>query len=90
MPLTLLITDVVPNATVAVAYSTTGIGPLITPIGVVALSDPIVIAFAAAADGNGRLEIPLGTLGALLGLPLHLQALDLAAPALTNYFTIIL
>lgn len=88
LPGTLLVAGAAPSAQVAVAYSGTGAGPIPTPLGVVGLSLPIDILFELPADANGRLELPFAAFGAMAGFTLHVQAVDLTTPALTNYFTL--
>lgn len=89
LPATLLVTDMAPNAYMAVAYSMTGTGPFPTPLGNVGLSLPIDILFDAFATPTGRVEIPFAAFGPIAGFTLHTQAVDLTTPALTNFFTIV-
>jgi hypothetical protein len=88
-PTTLLVTDAAPFALIAIGVSGTGAGPVLTPLGVVGLSDPIEIFLQASADAGGRLEIPVAPLAIPAGLTIHTQAVDVTALALTNYFTIV-
>jgi hypothetical protein len=88
-PTTLLMTDALPFAPVAIAYSATGAGPIPTALGVVGLSFPIEIFLETNADASGRVEIPFAPLGPVSGVMLHTQALDALAPALSNYFTVV-
>lgn len=85
----LLVTGALPFSTVFIGLSTAGAGPVPTPLGIVALSDPILVSPALAADAAGAVVLPLGTMPpAITGVVIHAQALDAGAPALTNYFTV--
>jgi hypothetical protein len=87
-PTTMLISNAVSRGGAAIGFSVTGTGPAFTPFGVLGLSDPIELLWQGPTDGNGRVELPLGVLGNVTGLTVHVQALDFLVPALTNYFTI--
>lgn len=89
-PTTMLVTDALPFALIAVAYSVNASGPVFTPFGVLGLASPIEIFLEAFADASGRLELVFPPLGPFTGALLHTQALDALAPALTNYFMILL
>ncbi len=89
-PLDLLVTDATANSLVYIGYSLAGNGPTPTPLGNIALSLPYELLgnMPWPADNTGRVHILVQPLPpAFLGLPIHLQALDLAAASLSNAFT---
>lgn len=85
---TFLVSNATPNGAAYLALSTAGTGPIPTAIGNVWLSFPILEIAVLPLNAAGTASLPIGVLPpALLGLPIHHQALDLSAPALSNAFT---
>jgi hypothetical protein len=87
-PASILVTHALANAPTAVAFSTTGGGPIPTAFGNVLLTDPVSVLGVFTADAAGRLEIPMGSVPpGLVGATFWVQAFDGAAGVLSNGFT---
>lgn len=73
-----------PNGLIVTAYSATGPGPSMTPIGMVNLSQPIyrLPNITATANGGGLLEVPVP--GGTVGTMIWIQAYDLGSGKLSN------
>ncbi|HMS17055.1 MAG TPA: hypothetical protein PKA37_09470 [Planctomycetota bacterium] len=85
---TFMVSNATPNGAAYLALSTAGNGPIATGIGNVFLSLPIFELAILPLDAAGSVLLPIGVLPpALLGIPVHHQALDLSAPVLSNAFT---
>ena len=87
---TLTLENCTPGGSLLLAYSLSGPGPLPTPFGALGLSPPLALlpALSANSGGGAQLSVPLPA--AAQGLALWIQALDVAAPVLSNPLALVI
>lgn len=77
-----------PHAAVSIARSFRGSGPILTPLGLALLSEPIQIAGSAMTDVNGQANFVVLAPSYAVGWEVHLQAIDHASGFFSNGLSI--